>query len=124
MTRMTSLLLAGSVILAGTAAVAAVVTLPEPLTPTLGPDMIPDDGPDRLLLASGGEEGDDGWRSGDRRDGGDDEDEDQDDDDDGCGDDEDGGACAMGVGPARAGTVAPPANGLFGSGAAPQVQVR
>ncbi len=118
MTRMTSLLLAGSVILAGPAAVAAVATLPEPLTPTLGLDLDLDDGPDRLLLASGGEDDDDGWRSGGRR-----ADEDEDDDDD-CGDDEDGGACAMGVGPAKAGTVAPPANGLFGSGAAPQVQVR
>ena len=120
MTRMTSLLLAGAAILAGPAAVAAVATLPAPAGPTLGLDLDPDDGPDRLLLASGGEEDDDGWRSDGRRA---DEDEDEDDDDD-CGDDEDGGACAMGVGPARAGTVAPPANGLFGSGAAPQVQVR
>lgn len=122
MTRMTSLLLAGAVILAGPAAVAAVATLPAPAGPTLGLDLDPDDGPDRLLLASGGEDDDDGWRSGGRGD--DDEDEDDDDDDDDCGDDEDGGACAMGVGPAKAGTVAPPANGLFGSGAAPQVQVR
>ena len=120
MTRMTSLLLAGAVILAGPAAVAAVATLPAPAGPTLGLDLDPDDGPDRLLLASGGEDDDDGWRSGGRRA---DDDEDEDDDDD-CGDDDDGGACAMGVGPARAGTVAPPANGLFGSGAAPQVQVR
>lgn len=52
---------------------------------------------------------------------GDDEDNDEGDDcDDG---DDDAGDCAAGSNPAPAGTVAPPANGLFGNGAAPQVQV-
>lgn len=41
---------------------------------------------------------------------------------------DDGGACGSTVAPAgspaAAGTVAPPKNGLFGSGAAPQVQVK
>lgn len=51
--------------------------------------------------------------------------DDDDDDDEGCeGDDDDDGACQNGGrNPAPAGTVAPPANGLFGTGAAPQVKV-
>lgn len=55
---------------------------------------------------------------------GDDEDNDEGsgDCDDDAGDD-DAGECAAGSNPAPAGTVAPPANGLFGNGAAPQVQV-
>ncbi len=53
---------------------------------------------------------------------GDDEDDDEGDDcDDDEGDDE--GDCSAGSNPAPAGTVAPPANGLFGNGAAPRVQV-
>jgi hypothetical protein len=44
-----------------------------------------------------------------------------DDDDDDCDDDDSG--CAGAAGPAPAGTVAPPQNGLFGNGAPPQVQV-
>lgn len=47
-----------------------------------------------------------------------DEDEDCDDDDDGDDDDDDGCIGALGN-PAPAGTVAPPANGLFGNGAPP-----
>ena len=65
-----------------------------------------------LVLASGDDdEGDD-----------DEEDEDDDDDDDDChdADDDCGGRRAN---PAPAGTVAPPANGLFGTGAPPQVKV-
>jgi hypothetical protein len=54
---------------------------------------------------------------------GDDEDDDEKDDDDCEDDDEDEGGCAAGSNPAPAGTVAPPANGLFGNGAAPRVQV-
>ena len=47
-------------------------------------------------------------------------DDDDDDDDDDCDDDDD--ACAGALGnPAPAGTVAPPANGLFGNGAPPVV---
>jgi hypothetical protein len=41
-------------------------------------------------------------------------------DDDECDDD---GGCGSARNPAPAGTVAPPANGLFGSGTPPQVQV-
>lgn len=58
---------------------------------------------------------DDGHHEGD-----DDDDSDDDDDDD---DDDDGYRGGAAVGPARAGTVAPPNNGLFGSGAAPKVKV-
>lgn len=54
---------------------------------------------------------------------GDDEDDDEEDDDDCEDDDENKGGCAAGSNPAPAGTVAPPANGLFGKGAAPRVQV-
>jgi hypothetical protein len=43
------------------------------------------------------------------------------DDEDECDDDE--GACGGGRNPAPAGSVAPPKNGLFGTGAAPAVQV-
>ncbi len=54
---------------------------------------------------------------------GDDEDDDEGDDCDDDEGDDDAGACAAGSNPAPTGTVAPPANGLFGNGAAPQVQV-
>jgi hypothetical protein len=50
----------------------------------------------------------------------DDDDRDDDDDDD---DDEDYGKGRGGMNTAPAGTVAPPANGLFGTGAAPKVKV-
>ncbi|OSQ38674.1 hypothetical protein [Thalassospira sp. MCCC 1A01428] len=54
-----------------------------------------------------------------RHDHDDDDDHDHDDDDDDCDD-----GCRGGVSnPAPAGTVAPPQNGLFGSGASPKVQV-
>lgn len=47
-----------------------------------------------------------------------------DDDDDDCDDDDDDDECnGSARNPAPAGTVAPPQNGLFGNGAAPQVQV-
>lgn len=46
------------------------------------------------------------------------------DDDDDCEDeDDDDGGCRAGANPAPAGTAAPPSNGLFGSGAPPQVKV-
>jgi len=45
-----------------------------------------------------------------------------DDDDDGCEDDDDGG-CGPDADPAPAGAVDPPANGLFGNGSGPKVQV-
>ena len=70
-----------------------------------------------LILASDDDEDDD-----------DDDDDDRqqsagsdDDDDEEC-DDDDGG-CGSARNPAPAGTVAPPANGLFGNGTPPQVQV-
>ncbi|WP_212525473.1 hypothetical protein [Actibacterium sp. MT2.3-13A] len=52
------------------------------------------------------------------------DDDDDDDEDDECDDDDgDGRGCRAGVNPAPAGTVAPPANGLFGPGATPKAQV-
>ncbi len=48
------------------------------------------------------------------------DDDDSDDDDD---DDDDGYRSGAAAGPAPAGTVAPPNNGLFGNGAAPKVKV-
>jgi hypothetical protein len=70
-----------------------------------------------LLLASGDDDDNDGH---DDDDGG--HDDDDDDDDDECGDD-DGDCGGQRPNPAPAGTVAPPANGLFGTGAPPQVKV-
>jgi len=46
-----------------------------------------------------------------------------DDEDDECDDDEDDDSCGAVRKPAPAGTVAPPQNGLFGSGTPPQVKV-
>lgn len=75
-----------------------------------------------LVLASdeGGDDDDRRWRG---RAGGDDDGDDCDDDDD-----DDDGDCRGATGrparnPAPAGTVVPPQNGLFGTGAAPRVQV-
>lgn len=71
-----------------------------------------------LILAGGEDDDDDDDDRGDRGTSGrghDDEDDCDDDDDDDCR----GGARD----PAPAGTVAPPQNGLFGSGAPPRVQV-
>lgn len=59
-----------------------------------------------VLLASNDDEGDDE---------GDDDCDEEDDDEE--------GGCAAGQIPAPAGTAAPPANGLFGTGAAPRVRV-
>lgn len=55
----------------------------------------------------------------------DDEDENDDDEDDKdeCDDDEDDDSCGSVRKPTPAGTVAPPQNGLFGSGTPPQVKV-
>lgn len=52
-----------------------------------------------------------------------DENDDDDDDDNECDDDEDDDSCGAVRKPAPAGTVAPPQNGLFGSGTPPQVKV-
>ncbi|HHZ07235.1 MAG TPA: hypothetical protein GX405_00470 [Rhizobiales bacterium] len=60
-------------------------------------------------------------RNHERRFGRGDDDDDRDDDDDD--DDDDNGYRGGAGGPAPAGTVAPPNNGLFGSGAAPKVRV-
>lgn len=80
-----------------------------------------DDAPQAMPLVLASDDDDDDhhrWRENSRRG----HDDDDDDDDDGeCDDDDD---CRGGVrNPAPAGTVAPPQNGLFGNGAAPQVQV-
>jgi hypothetical protein len=53
----------------------------------------------------------------------DDEGEKDDDEDDECDDDEDDDSCGSARKPAPAGTIAPPQNGLFGSGTPPQVKV-
>lgn len=103
-------------ILAATTALGAIMAIPaiatiriadagSPLTSFSAPTESMQDG--TVLLASGDDE---------------DNDEGTDDCDDDEGDD-DAGACAAGSNPAPAGTVAPPANGLFSNGAAPQVQV-
>ncbi len=64
-----------------------------------------------LIRVSGDDDDDGGWvRRGH---------DDDDDDDEGC-DDDDDDECSGALGnPAPAGTVAPPANGLFGTGAPP-----
>ena len=112
-------------ILAATTALGALVTIPAiAANSRLGAESAPlaflTDAKatlgETLWLASGDHDDDD-----DDDDHGDHDDDDEDED---C-DDEDGdeGSCAMGATPAPAGTVSPPANGLFGNGAAPQVQV-
>lgn len=73
-----------------------------------------DDQPMPLIRVSGDDD-DGGWVRRGHDDDEDDEDCDDDDDDD---DDDDGCIGALGN-PAPAGTVAPPANGLFGNGAPP-----
>lgn len=75
-----------------------------------------------LVLVDDGEEDDDD--EGNRkllRAGGGEDDEDDDEDDDDC----EGGqaGCGGAKNPAPAGSVAPPSNGLFGTGAPPKVQV-
>lgn len=73
-----------------------------------------------LVLVSGDDDDDHG-EDHDSSHGGHDDDHDDNDGDD-C--DDDDGECRGGAGnPAPAGTVAPPKNGLLGTGAAPQVQV-
>jgi hypothetical protein len=73
-----------------------------------------DDQPVPLIRVSGDDDDDGGWVRRGHDDDEDDEDCDEDDDDD----DDDGCIGALGN-PAPAGTVAPPANGLFGNGAPP-----
>ena len=73
-----------------------------------------------LVLASDDDDDDDRRkREGSGRGDDDDDDDDHDDDDDDDDDDRRGGARA----PAPAGTVAPPQNGLFGTGTPPKVKV-
>jgi len=85
-----------------------------------GPQALP------LILASGDDDDDRGWWNGRRRGHDDDDDDDDnhdhadDDDDDDDDDDERRGGARN---PAPAGTVAPPQNGLFGTGAAPKVKM-
>ncbi|MGX0975921.1 hypothetical protein ACSSVY_001631 [Roseovarius sp. MBR-51] len=61
--------------------------------------------------------------SGDDDDRDHDEDDDEEDDDEGEGDDDDDNGRDGARNPAPAGTVTPPQNGLFGTGAPPQVKV-
>jgi hypothetical protein len=81
---------------------------------------------DRLVRLASDDDRDDGdqersgRRGGDDDRHGDDDDGEGDDDDD---DDDDGYGGSATANPAPAGTVAPPANGLFGSGAAPKAKV-
>ena len=94
----------------------------QPLTPAAGltSRIAPDAG--LTLIDDDGDEGEANWfwsLSG----------EDEDDDDDGCEDDDEGGGeggdnCTAGAAgnAARAGTVAPPKNGLFTNGTAPVVK--
>lgn len=86
--------------------------------------VMPDSASDPAIrLASGGDDDDHrGWFGLFSRD-----DDDDDDDEGNCGDDEDdedegSAACATGIAPAPAGSIAPPDNGLFNTGAAPVVQ--
>lgn len=65
---------------------------------------------------------DHGYRQRRDRDGDDHDDDDHDDDHDDDDDDDDHGRRRGMTNPAPAGTVAPPQNGLFGSGAAPKVK--
>lgn len=75
-----------------------------------------DDG-HKLILVDDDEDDDDEGRAGmNRRNSGDDEEDDEE-----CDDDE--GSCGAAAAPAPAGSVAPPKNGLFGTGT-PQVQVK
>lgn len=67
-----------------------------------------------LILASDDDDDDQRDRS---------DDDDEEDDDDDCDDDDDDDGCSGASNPAPVGTVAPPQNGLFGSGAAPRVRV-
>lgn len=72
-----------------------------------------------VILASSDED------EGDEDEGDEDDDEEDDDDEDDDEDDaeDDGAGRAGAANPAPAGAVPPPSNGLFGNGAAPQVQV-
>ena len=76
-----------------------------------------------VRLASDDDRGDDDHERSGRRGDDDDRHGDDDDDDREGDDDDDGYGGSATANPAPAGTVAPPANGLFGSGAAPKVKV-
>jgi hypothetical protein len=73
---------------------------------------------DAMLILASSDDDDDEDKAGYRSAEDDDDCEDEDDDDD-----KDNAGCTGAAIPAPAGTVAPPANGLFGTGAAPQVRV-
>ena len=124
-----ALLLASTALTAafGLPALAAILTpdsaIEQPTMDAAAPDAMPllladnddDDNQKKKRRSKGHDDNDD---EGDDDD--DDDDEEEDDDDDECDDDDCNGATSN---PAPAGTVAPPANGLFGNGAPPQVQV-
>jgi len=73
---------------------------------------------DAMLILASSDEDNASYRSAE-----DDDDCEDDGDDDEADDGDNGEGCTGAANPAPAGTVAPPANGLFGTGAAPQVQV-
>jgi hypothetical protein len=109
---MTTTLGAGSAVLA-----AGLAPFPTPDT-SLARRTAP--GPDLTLIEDDGDE-DGGWLWS----GLNDDDDDEDDDDDACDDDDQGGdGCTTGAAgdAAKAGTVAPPKNGLFTDGTAPVVK--
>ncbi|MDP5085551.1 MAG: hypothetical protein NWQ23_09040 [Yoonia sp.] len=74
-----------------------------------------------LVLVSDDDDDDDGYRTGARYE--DDDCDDDDDDDDDHDDDDDDDCIGTAQNAAPSGTVAPPQNGLFGSGAQPTVKM-
>ncbi len=104
-------------LLALTTALAALVAIPAigavRSAQTLAPSMaVAADRDAMLILASGEDDDDDDGDHASRRSA-----------DDDCEDDDEGAGYAGAANPAPAGTVAPPANGLFGTGTLPQVQM-
>ena len=105
-------------LLAATAALGAIIAIPA--VGSIRSDELGESGSPRAAISAFADITQDGMvllASGDDED--DDEGRDCEDDE---GDDNEGD-CTAGSNPAPAGTVAPPANGLFGKGAAPRVQV-
>jgi hypothetical protein len=116
-------------LLAATTALGTVISLPAWSTPRVSVDdgaalslaAFVDDGSSARPLVFVSDDGDED-RDDDDRDDDDRDDDDRDDDDDDDDDCDDGDCRGAASNPAPAGTVTPPQNGLFGSGAAPQVQ--
>jgi hypothetical protein len=109
----------------GTVALAAAqgrVLMPDPQ----GAGLLAGQAPDSTLTLVGDDGDDDGAEDGrmSSSDDGDDGDDDDDGEDDDCGAEEDDGDCASATtgNASKAGTVAPPRNGLFTGGTAPVVK--